>query len=1299
MGLPNDRERMVNYEANSGGSGGGSTQKESPIISDLVHNLERLKVWLALSKEEPQIASQLLDRERVHEAAEALSGKGDDRARKEALRALGIYEEKEEEVLSQQKTVESVLKLEPWKSKKKESSSRARERGEFEDIWLVEKGGKRQSVEKWLAEIGLEKDLDQAFVNELRSRMEKIRDKYGVEELRGVELSVETMGEIDNRMALMRARVEFETGVKQAELRKNKTAVEVNYGEDLRKKDGILQIRNADKASSDLQEVIDRVKEYVNKDVTLDELNGLAPEDLVKRFEDANKLLSNMDAYYDKSFTLEDRKRLRATLAALQRQYQEQLAKSVAKQWKDVDNKPEEWGEIASKALERVIKKRRKIFHEKVEFEGVDEKEKYVNIKKEMTGEGRSAVEELKKAKWRSGKPKETDRGGEPDDREWAKTRQWKELDKELDKILIKDGYNPFEDKDFWKDLAESGEEGIDRIIERAEKSGIGDADKFRELLLVIRSGKDALAMGARRSGVRGLEEQLGAEGQLEILGELIFYLNRRDFGAAANKMLEYTTRVGMQENSNDLQFLYVRRMFLEKISKVSPDFAEQFQKNQAMNYLPGLTAQKPEDFYGVQLKIFAKGNTDLFFGDNAFMSGNLVRLEDGREIVISTKSFLAALRSERHQMRIFRAEPNTMDSTLQTILLEEMYGQGTRMVLSRDGDGNQAIRLRRPGQDNIAEMDLPLLRDIKIDSRYAELGIGGFDDWKDYNPNPGLPEQGIPSTNEYGYEMSLEDILNRDQWMLRNAAQFMWYSEMWMDTLKSYQPSIMKNTAKALETAASAIADYKAQFELVAPPFLDIVQKIGDMLGPMERYKAADMVAGNIADELTKKLSGARGRDAMSEDNRKQSRARDEAIGNLFKKIFVRQAEIEVNGEKVKVNNRTRNREMTRMAFNNLAEFDDEVARLVQEKLVNLDMYEGDIPSIDELKEMYQDWLDANDSGSRASGKTAYMGQEYAAVWREIEEMKLSNSDRALWNSLTKEELGVLIEMNEAVTGIHYENVNKDNFFRNFEIEAFIDWTGTKHGDDWEQFGMKYAPGKMEALKIVIKIAGGEGTVEDYAKLYDALSLFAKPEEKRIILTALMERQHLMTSEQWVVPYEVADIKPKYDENGNVIRKGSAEIDWINYTDSNGKEYFARTVEGTRAYNKKKYRGNYARQVLGKDMWRPHDFEAILEYLRGKQILDKQEKYELKQKILGTRRGVEYFANGIADRLGIPRERMKGFVDVVSRSSSWVKLQALNLFFFQDPKYALWTFAEEVVGLGGKTFEHIFGFAVGGKK
>jgi hypothetical protein len=460
-----------------------------------------------------------------------------------------------------------------------------------------------------------------------------------------------------------------------------------------------------------------------------------------------------------------------------------------------------------------------------------------------------------------------------------------------------------------------------------------------------------------------------------------------------------------------------------------------------------------------------------------------------------------------------------------------------------------------------------------------------------------------------------------------------------------------------------------------------------------MERYKVADLVARNVADRLTDELIGGDG----DEVGRKKQRDKYEKVGKLFEKIFVRKTKANLNGGQVELNNRIRSREMARYAFNDFGEESGDVAAIVRKRLIDLGMFPGDVPDTTSLVESYKKWKESVKSGVMLDGKDGYMGQEYAAVWEELLELKMSPGDKDLWNSLSANEFGILSKINGEVTGGFGTELTKDNFFRQFDIEAFMDRTGTKHGDDWEQFAMKYAPAKMEALKLVYKIAGLSGTAEDYDKLKQALDLFMTPEEKRTILLTLMDRQSIATREEWLVPYEVADIEK--NEHGEHKNRSSNEIKWVKYTDSTGKTFFARTADGTRAYHKKMFRGNYARQVLDKDWWRPHDFEILLEKWRGDGLLDKHTAHHMAEKLLGTKRSVDYFVDGAAKGLGIDPKNLKGFKDFLTKSTTTVKLWALKLFVFDDPKYAMWTLFEEFMNFGGKSFEQITGVAVGGGK
>jgi hypothetical protein len=257
----------------------------------------------------------------------------------------------------------------------------------------------------------------------------------------------------------------------------------------------------------------------------------------------------------------------------------------------------------------------------------------------------------------------------------------------------------------------------------------------------------------------------------------------------------------------------------------------------------------------------------------------------------------------------------------------------------------------------------------------------------------------------------------------------------------------------------------------------------------------------------------------------------------------------------------------MVRYAFNDFEEMSDQVGFIVKRRLLDLGIHEADIPDVNGLKSSYRKWKNEMMNGKMLEGKNGYFGQEYAAVWDELKELQLLD-DREVWNNLADSEFQVLANINAEVTG-GFEPLSRDNFWENVEIEAFMDRTNTKHGDDWEQFGGKYSLAKIEALKIVYKIAALNGTAQDYVDLKEKLDLFMSPQEKRDLLLSLMDRQAISTREEWIVPYEVADIASDHSKSSN-------EIKWVEYTDSTGKKFFARTVDGTRAYHKKMFRGNY---------------------------------------------------------------------------------------------------------------------------
>ena len=111
----------------------------------------------------------------------------------------------------------------------------------------------------------------------------------------------------------------------------------------------------------------------------------------------------------------------------------------------------------------------------------------------------------------------------------------------------------------------------------------------------------------------------------------------------------------------------------------------------------------------------------------------------------------------------------------------------------------------------------------------------------------------------------------------------------------------------------------------------------------------------------------------------------------------------------------------------------------------------------------------------------------------------------------------------------------------------------------------------------------------------------------------------------------------------------------------------------------------------------RPRDFELLLDKWRGDGLLTKHEAHHMAEKLLGTRRSVNYFVDGFAKSMGTDPKNLEWLKNGLTKSTTAVKLLALKLFLFDDPKYAAWTLFEEFWGFGGKTFEHIFGVAVGG--
>lgn len=1274
----------------------GGHKSWSGAVEALIKNLKRIKVWTWLSENNVDASGILAKSGNLEKAMEAMDDEESPEAKVKAkvLEALGIKEEVERVVSNPKMTLANIFDTE-----------------EKKELVKVEHNGETKEIEIWLDELSGKNDPDHELVEKIEKQMQILFEKVGPKELRGVS-DGRALAELEDKIGQIQVLKEIDEAKGQSRLTGRKTAIGRAYEREINNtgSETLWRVRNASQTErTRLETLTAKVQEEAKQILTEDGLNGLTQQDLIESLDHVNDLRDNITSLLDRQMLRDDREKLRVMLLGIQAQYTDAIAARMVDGWKKAGRSEEEWGiDVARAGLRKTLELKRKGWSARIKWNNKENNKRWNEMVGAAEKQAKQVVERRRKKGYRVDMPKpEIGGGNTPSAEQFESMKKFKEKEAQLDRILGRGNiYNIFEDEYFWEDLA-SGNRGIEKIVRRAKPR---DENGFRQILENMRKEREPAKLEnlfrRPRYGAGEDDIEYGNENFAAILNKLI---KAKRYGAAANVMLEYTTRVGIRETGQDLEFMMIRRNFLNKISKISPDFAAQFEINQMLGYLPDLASQKIEDFLASYQRLHSKGNLDIVLGDNAMMGANRLILEDGKEVTFSVKTVKSILRDERYITRVLSADPNTMDSTLQGIMLEEMFGRGTKVHM-RVVDGKQELFLALPGQ---SEGDWRNLRDVKVKMRFADMGVAGFNGWSKTDIEAGADGNGI----------SLEDALNRNQWILRDGMAMMWYSEDWkhIAAAKSYQTELASGLPKSLITSDVAKAVYQMHFGNVPPPMAEMVEVFGGMLSAMSVYKAKDMVGKNVARQLWKAL----GNNRMSEEDAIAEHSRFTEIGKLFVKMHVRPRSVRVEDKNLNFNNKLRTNEMARLAFNEYSEEGPEVLALLRSNFENLKM-EG-IPSNNELLEYYRRWKEAKKAGKvpeamdgEPAGKSAYFGQEYDALWQEVKELQMTPSERRLWESLTHDELNVLWKMNDKTFGETREHVMalnpeddesavfaemKKQFLKELMIGAFVAETGTTNGDDYQQFAMKYAPAKYEALKSLYKLASLRGSVEDLAAFIDQVQLFMEPGERLDSIALIENRMGLASSNQLLTPLRIPlSTSRKHQKEypawqlwhkGDDKMRGTNDIEWIKFTDRNNHTYFARTVNGDRAYEEEDYTGNWSSKELGVDFWRPSDMEIVNMELRARGLLDKHSMHLMTEKALGTYRDVEHVFGKFFDRMGLSAEKKHKALEAISGLTSKGKLLALKLFLFNDPKYAMWTLAHDVVGFGGKVFENIFGFSV----
>lgn len=1316
MASNNNPERVYDSGFVVDGDNPNGHKSITGAVEAMVKNLRKIKVWAWLVENNEDASQILSDQDALDKALNEMTDDemSESSVRGRVLKAIGLKDKAEVEV--ENKSLRNIVGAD-----------------DKDEMFSIDHDFKTKDIDEWLKELAKEDTPDKELIDKLDKRMKLVFEKYGPKNLEGVT-DGRALAELDDRLEYLRTLKNIRLAGSQSKLTGGKTSVGNIYEKDIKdvSRNSMWRIRTSTSKSTKLEALVAKTREESLEILTRDGLKKLSGEDLIKRLSHVNELRDNIVHMLGSNTSIESADRLRSMLRTIQTQYEMTLADKLYDTWK-LGNRSGEWSnDVARIGVKNYLENTRKTWSVRVE---VDDKDSRAGFQRLINGAEIESAKYVEKMRARG--PKVNEKVADhniagPSSEQFLEMKKFKESELELNRILGANGYaemnyNLFEDNKFWEDLA-SGDEGMKRIVDRAKPK---DEKAFKAILEKMRTGKEVGKFeglfGRSRYGVDANES---VDGEPDFQTELKELMNNGRYGAAANLMLEYTTRVGIRETGQDLEFMMLRRNFLNKISKISPDFAAQFEMNQMLGYMPNLSSQKIEDFLGSYQRLHSKGNLDIIEGDNALMGGNQVEY-DGKKITFSVKTFAAILRNPRHMIRVLRAGPNTMDSTLQGIMLEEMYGRGARLEPVTVGRKRELF-LALPGQE---QSEWRSLKDIKVKMRFAELDTLGFNGWSKTDVEKGKDGKGI----------TLEEALNRNQWMLRDGMAMMWYSEEWKHVVaaKSYNVAVLGAAAKALLTSDIAKAAYQMHFANVAAPMAEVAEiTSGSILSGMSVYKAKDMVGKNIERNLLKDL----GQKITDPLEAKIMRERYESIGKIFVNMHVRSRDVRIAGETKQFMSRIRMNDMARLAFNDLSEESDEVLQLLTNRFE--DMGIKGMPTKNELLEYYRRWKSGGGKGNlpkailKSDGKTesrselmtvAYFGQEYDALWREVNELKMSGDMRKTWDGLSMEELNVLWKMNDKVTGKPSEHHlivldgetqnqalkrSKEQFLGELYIGAFVDRTSTNNGDDHDQYALKYAPAKYEALKPLYQLVAARGTVADFEAFIDQIQLFMEPEERLNTIALLGNRLNAATSGQRLSPLRIPLTTSrrhqkehpswKFWEKKDHKMRGAGEIEWIKHTDLNGNTFIATTVNGDRAYEEEYYggkgliggvvdSGNWSKNELDIDLWKPVDFEMISANLGVRMQLDRHSVHIMAEKMLGTAKDVEHVFGKFLDKTNMSSESKHNLIHTITGLTSKGKLLALKLFLFNDPKYAMWTLMHEFTGFTGKAFEQVFGFSVGG--
>lgn len=1021
------------------------------------------------------------------------------------------------------------------------------------------------------------------------------------------------------------------------------------------KKDDLIKFR-VKKVKAETRELLRRVRKNAKEEIfgegAKENIKKITDDEVVGRLGDVSELMAKYGLLHGGKLSPDENQELESVLNMVRDRYERELVARISKECGNrgvqVDSV------ILETAVRAAVDKQRLYGSAKYKFEKGD----YAKI-------ARKSLDIAKSIENRTGKVKSPEfvqsRQLDPEaemmgQRRAGREQYLNELINRLNEMLVGSNYHPSVD-----DLLTLTEaDGVEKILEQMRAQGVTNTEGFRTIL----------------EGMRQFRVDSSFD-EISMLGELTASMKAGDYAGAMNLVMEYIARIGLSETNSDFKIVFMLRQLKDRLSLANPDAAAAFDAHKLLRYLPGLNQIPPEKFGEFQARVGDKSVQDYLTGpDNIFMMAARVDFGDGKVEQLSTARMLSALRSEKYAYKLLGARVNSTDSTLDLILLQELFGPEARINV--DERGMQFLSYVKDGKQMSWYLDD---KEKMVTLSFSEIDVrkkGEYGKWR-----------------KNGIQMTLRQMMDRNHWMSQDALQVWWYSRAWEGYLRHYPRHLMENAPKSLAAVGAMLLSYQANFENVARPMMDIAE-LGTQLGPLEVYKSADMVGRRINDVLLRQYK----KDPKWEADRMwqlKQKERAQKVAALFARNMVNRKTVVIGDKDFTFDIDILSREQLRLVGNKIDPDNvSEVGKILIERMRS-QINEEDVPSIDELEKYYLEWsrlkdkremrpleLSKSDSESDRQKKmlendrrmkVAFWGTEYETMREIIKQRKFNREDQALWDSLSMEELDPVLEIEAKVTGKKREIKSLDDFWSGAEHGALVDWSKSVHRDDAEQYGGKYYHKEVEAAKLWVKIMGLRGTKEDLVALDEIMAAYVPANQRRIYNEALLHAIH--RAESWqTVPYEMAAKKP-HAESPNAI-------DWITLRDSNNQTIYARTVIGGRAYYKEKYLGNYAWWEMGHDLWRDSDFEIMTDYFVSKGDIDFHRKHEMDESILG----VHTELNWLAEKFGLKGERKKEFVKKYGKWISKAKIFLKKHPLFDDPKWAIymlfkesWEFVKETGG------------------